>query len=382
MDEVNLANSLFIDEKYEEAIDKYSESIIKNELNAKVYCNRATCYLKLKKYMEAVEDFNRSILLDSNVDLAHFRKGLAYFELEEFESAKKSFEVGLKLSQEQFPTKDTSVYLRNIRKCDAELAADEASHAVGLKSPGTIKTTATALPVPPAQPKFTPTLIVPVRYQYYQSTSTLSISVMAKNLTSDDVVVIITQDHLRVVIKYIDSSGKPKEEVVIDKDLFDVVDPVKSKFSILKPKIEITLHKIEPTNWPTLEHTGAPRLPVPAVAKPAIVESSNPNTVNKRPKAYASAKDWDQVGTEISKELDAEKPEGDEALQKLFQDIFKDADPETKMAMKKSFQTSGGTVLSTNWKEVKEKNYEEERQAPKGMEWRNWEGQKLKQVDD
>ena len=52
------------------------------------------------------------------------------------------------------------------------------------------------------------------------------------------------------------------------------------------------------------------------------------------------------------------------------------------MAMKKSFQTSGGTVLSTNWKEVANKNYEEERQAPKGMEWRSWEGQKLKQVED
>ena len=53
------------------------------------------------------------------------------------------------------------------------------------------------------------------------------------------------------------------------------------------------------------------------------------------------------------------------------------------MAMKKSFQTSGGTVLSTNWlqqqqqqnnnnnhnnnnrKEVKEKDYENEKQAPK-----------------
>ena len=32
--------------------------------------------------------------------------------------------------------------------------------------------------------------------------------------------------------------------------------------------------------------------------------------------------------------------------------------------------------------EVEKKNYEEERQAPKGMEWRNWEGKKLKQVED
>lgn len=32
--------------------------------------------------------------------------------------------------------------------------------------------------------------------------------------------------------------------------------------------------------------------------------------------------------------------------------------------------------------QVSQKNYEEERQAPKGVEWKNWEGKKLKQVED
>ena len=50
--------------------------------------------------------------------------------------------------------------------------------------------------------------------------------------------------------------------------------------------------------------------------------------------------------------------------------------------MIKSYQTSCGTVLSTNWNEVSQKNYEEERQAPKGMEWKNWEGDRLPQTDD
>lgn len=38
--------------------------------------------------------------------------------------------------------------------------------------------------------------------------------------------------------------------------------------------------------------------------------------------------------------------------------------------MQKSFSTSGGTVLSTNWKEVKEKDYEKEVKPPDGLEYK------------
>ena len=51
--------------------------------------------------------------------------------------------------------------------------------------------------------------------------------------------------------------------------------------------------------------------------------------------------------------------------------------------MNKSFQTSGGTVLSTNWGDVEKTDYEDPsvRQAPAGMEWKDWEGRKLPQKD-
>lgn len=89
------------------------------------------------------------------------------------------------------------------------------------------------------------------------------------------------------------------------------------------------------------------------------------------PTSSTKKKDWSQLERDIEKETSADKPEGDAALNTLFKQIYERSDENTRKAMIKSYQTSGGTVLSTNWDEVAKKDYEgkDRPDPPDGQEW-------------
>lgn len=92
------------------------------------------------------------------------------------------------------------------------------------------------------------------------------------------------------------------------------------------------------------------------------------------PKRYPSSKptapDWDSLEQQIRKEEEEERPEGDAALNKLLKGIYGRSDEDTRRAMMKSYYESGGTVLSTNWKDVGSRHVDGT--PPEGLVMKKW----------
>ncbi|XP_058466211.1 protein SGT1 homolog [Malaya genurostris] len=178
-----------------------------------------------------------------------------------------------------------------------------------------------------------------VKYDWYQSDTAVTITVMLKNATDKNYSVVIEP-------KFVSLSADGIEPITIN--LWDTINHEQSSHKVTPSKVEIKLAKMVGNRWETLEK------------KILLNESSTAKNVH----------DWDKISKDIEKQEAEEKPQGDEAVQELFRKIYSDASEETRKAMVKSYYESGGTVLSTNWDEVGAKTVDVK--PPDGCEFKKW----------
>ncbi|CAG9465489.1 unnamed protein product [Pedinophyceae sp. YPF-701] len=286
---------------------------------AELLSARAELKIRDEQFMEALEDATKAAEADKSLFSALLRKGIASFHLDEFEAAQEAFAEAGKARPG-----DSGVAAWT-QKCAAALATLQAAPAAAGGSGA------------PAAPALDATLTgagaKKYRHQWYQTGTHVYVSVFAKNIPKERATVDVRDNALLIQVR--SEAGEPEYELAVQ--LGGKVDPAGTVVEHVAPKIEVKLAKADGSQWTDLQQGGSGAqddgIPLPWASK-------------RRPG------DWSKLESEIAAEEKDEQLEGDAALMKLFKNIYKDADDDTRRAMMKSYSESGGTVLSTNWKEV------------------------------
>jgi len=354
----NEANSAFIDEEYEEALELYTKAIESDCTNAEFFLKRCIAYQKVKKFKESINDADMAIKISQGnqkiASKAYLRKGISEFESELFNEAKSDFEVAntlipndtiLKKWQKKISEKETqnpSLFKKEESNTLQPQQETNATNNTEQQSATTEQPQQQQQKVQPPQQK--------VRHEWFQNENYVTISVFIKNVKSENVTVDLEDRALSLTIKLPTGS-----DFLFDLDpLAHEIVPEESKYSVLSTKIEIKLKKkVMGVKWSVLEGEDD----TIAAQVTTLKDANKPSYPSSSKKKY----DWDS----LEKSIEDEKPEGDAALNNLFQQIYRDASDETKRAMIKSYIESNGTCLSTNWDEVKKGKVE--CKPPEGM---------------
>lgn len=358
------AKEAFIDDHFELAVDLYTQAIAVDPKNSELYSDRAQANIKSNNFTEAVEDANKAIELDPSLFKAYLRKGTACMKLEEYQTAKAALELGASLAPGE------SRFAKMIKECDERIAEENGELPKQPMETATTESVAEDVQpvnsedVQPVNPPSDQVTVAPVkpkyRHEFYQKAEEVVVTIFAKGIPAENVAVEFGEQILSVSIDV------PGEDTYhFQPRLFGKIIPGECRFEVLSTKVEIRLAKAEPIQWTSLEFSKDN--PVPLVVNAPVIGTQRPSYPSSKPKRV----DWDKLEAQVKKEEKDEKLDGDAALNKFFQDIYKDADEDTRRAMRKSFVESNGTVLSTNWSEVGNKKVEGS--APDGMEMKKWE---------
>ncbi|ORY19301.1 hypothetical protein BCR34DRAFT_472372 [Clohesyomyces aquaticus] len=387
---------------YEEAVQQYTIALSTNPNAVPYYIQRSTAYQRSGKYSEALADAEIAVVLATKrarreqIKDAQLRRAIALFFLERYGDAEFILGIVKRLDAKE---KTLQVWQIKITKKLNELKAGEfeegdtrttviakelpdvevpaASSSKPAKAESKAEESNVEAPAPAPKP-VVPTPADKIKHDWYQNNENVYFTLMAKGVPKDAAKVEIEQDSLDISFPIKDSSDY---SFSLD-PLYAPVDASQSSFRITPTKVEVTLRKATPgVKWHALESDRDTSRSTENKSDASIPSHVlNPKT-NEQPPSYPTssrkgAKDWDKVAKDLTKKpapgedadegaADLDDFDGDETT-RFFKQLYKGADPDQQRAMMKSYQESGGTVLSTDWSNVGKKTVVPE--PPDGME--------------
>uniref|UniRef100_A0A0N5B891 SGT1 n=1 Tax=Strongyloides papillosus TaxID=174720 RepID=A0A0N5B891_STREA len=184
------------------------------------------------------------------------------------------------------------------------------------------------------------------KFDWYQDENTVTISILKQGTNVVDCTFSYDSDDHRLVVKC-------KDELIFDSKLHDEIDFSKTTLKCTRSRIEVKIRKLHAKPWSSITPTEGPA--------PIMFKASTEKPVELKPK---KERNWDAIEKEV---LAEEENESKDDINHLFQKIYASSNDDTKKAMIKSFSESNGTVLSTNWDEVKKGKVETK--PPEDMEF-------------
>jgi len=235
----NEANSVFVDEDYDTALDLYTQAVAAAPGCADLYVSRAQVHLKKDDFTSAISDANKAIELDATNSKAYFRKGVACFSMEEYTTAKVAFEKGRELDDKNAQFKTW------IRKCNAEIDEEMASEAAAPVAAAAAAPVAATPAVQPPPPK----PVQRFRHDFIQTPTHVTVTFYMKGATKDNCEVSFEERALTLDWTI---SSSDSWQVTFD-PLFDFIVPEESTSSYFNTKVELKLKKKSSGKWDSLE---------------------------------------------------------------------------------------------------------------------------------
>lgn len=366
----------YINDNIDSALEKLSKVIETNSssLLQQALLYRATAYRRIGKLQNSLEDLEKLLSKStegSKIDSFEmfFKIGQTSFDLEKYLEANEYFKKALGLSSNEEQRQKLIIWMNKTEIELKEHALDFSACSVSASASANQTSNSNAnnnnTVSNAGNANVSNNLNIKFIHNWFQTASYITINIDASApLNTTDFKAFIEKKHISI------QKQKPEEEEnatlnpLFELSLSNGIDPEASSATINNRKIEFKLKKeVENFQWVTLEKQGA----AASITNQGNIQGFKPSY----PSSSKVKKDWDNIDKEISKELDQEDVKGNDAMMKLFKQIYENGNEETRRAMVKSFQTSGGTVLSTNWGEVKEKEYDgkDRPTAPDGQEW-------------